>query len=101
MPERLKALVDGDQVGDDLDGRLVLVGPAAIWLRLLPMRAACRVRSRSTSGAGAVHVRVRAMARRSSAESGTPAAAALARQSARSAADTRAVTVAVRRSAKN
>ena len=54
----------------------------AIWLRLLPMRPTCRVRSRSTSAAGAVHVRVRAIARRISADSGTPAADALARQSA-------------------
>ena len=44
------------------------------------MRATCRVRSRSTSAAGAVHVRVRSMACRISADSGTPAAAALARQ---------------------
>ena len=41
------------------------------------------------SAAGAAHVRVRAMARRISSESGTPAAAALARQSVNSAADTR------------
>ena len=34
----------------------------AVWLRLLPMRAICRVRSRSAAAAGAVHVRVRAMA---------------------------------------
>ena len=61
------------------------------------MRATWRVRSRSTPAAGAVHVRVRTMACRSRADSGTPAAAALARQSANSAADTRAVTVAVRR----
>ena len=46
------------------------------------MRPTCRVRSRSTSAAGAVHVRVRALARRISADSGTAAAAALARQSA-------------------
>ena len=62
----------------------------AIWLRLFPMRETCRVRSRSTSAAGAAHVRVRAIARRISADRGTPAAAALARQSANSAADTRA-----------
>ena len=59
------------------------------------MRETCRVRSRSTSAAGAVHVRVRAMARRISADRGMPAAAALARQSANSTADTRAVTTAV------
>ena len=34
----------------------------AVWLRLLPMRAICRVRSRSAAAACAVHVRVRAMA---------------------------------------
>ena len=62
------------------------------------MRETCRVRSRSTSAARAVHVRVRAIARRISADRGTPAAFALARQSADSVADTRAVTTAVRRS---
>ena len=62
------------------------------------MRATCRVRSRSTSAAGAVHVRVRAMARRSSADSRTPAAAALARQAVNSAGDTRTATKTVRRS---
>ena len=46
------------------------------------MRDTCRVRSRSTSAAGTVQVRVRAIARRIRAESGTPAAFALARQSA-------------------
>ena len=46
----------------------------AIWFRLVPMRDTCRVRSRSTSAAGTVQVRVRAIARRTSAESGTPAA---------------------------
>ena len=56
------------------------------------MRTTCRVRSRSTLAAGAVHVRVRAMARRSSADSGTPAAAALARQTADSAGDMRTAT---------
>ena len=40
------------------------------------------MRSRSTSAAGAVQVRVRAIARRISADKGTPAAFALARQSA-------------------
>ena len=54
----------------------------AIWLRLFPIRETCRVRSRSTSAAGTVQVRVRAIARRISAESGTPVAFALARQSA-------------------
>ena len=54
----------------------------AIWLRLFPIRETCRVRSRSISAAGTVQVRVRAIARRISAESGTPAAFALARQSA-------------------
>ena len=54
----------------------------AIWLRLFPMRDTCRVRSRSTSAAGTVQVRVRAIARRIRAESGTPAAFALLRQSA-------------------
>ena len=54
----------------------------AIWFRLFPMRDTCRVRSRSTSAAGTVQVRVRAIARRIRAESGTPAAFALARQSA-------------------
>ena len=56
------------------------------------------MRSRSTSAAGAVHVRVRAMARRSSADSGTPAAEALARQMADSAGDMRTATKTVRRS---
>ena len=99
MGQRRESPLDGDEVVghlDSLDGPLVGVGPRAIWLRLLPMRAICVVRSRSTSTAGAVQVRVRAMARRISAESGTPAAFALARVSASSAADTR--TVAVRRS---
>ena len=54
----------------------------AIWLRLFPIQETCRVRSRSTSAAGTVQVRVRAIARRISAESGKPAAFALARQSA-------------------
>ena len=54
----------------------------AIWLRLFPIRATYWVRSRSTSAAGTVQVRVRAIARRIGAESGTPAAFALARQSA-------------------
>ena len=61
------------------------------------MRPTCRVRSRSTSAAGAVHVRVRAMARRISADSGTPAAAALARQSADSLGVTRTATKTGRR----
>ena len=54
----------------------------AIWLRLFPIRETWRVRSRSTSAAGTDQVRARAIARRISAESGTPAAFALARHSA-------------------
>ena len=46
--------------------------------------------SRSPAAAGAVHIRVRAMACRSSADSGTPMAAALTCQSASSVGDTRA-----------
>ncbi len=69
----------------------------AIWLRLFPMRETCRVRSRSIAAAGAVHVRVRAIARRSSADSGTPAAAALARQSADSSGVRRTATMTGRR----
>ena len=71
----------------------------ATWFRLLPMRATCRVRSRSTSAAAAVQVRVRAIACRSRSDSGTPTAADLARQAARSAGDTRAWISTVRRSA--
>ena len=78
---------------------LWVLAQRAIWFRLLPMRAICRVRSRSTAAAGAVHVRVRAMACSSSADSDAPAAAALACQSASSAGDTRAAAVTVRRSA--
>ena len=63
---------------------LEVLAQRAIWLRLLPMRATCRVRSRSTA---AVHVRVRAMACCISADSDTPAATALARQSANSTGD--------------
>ncbi len=70
----------------------------AIWLRLLPMRAICRVRSRSMARAGAVHVRVRAIACRSNSDGDTPAAAALSCQAACSAGVTRAATVTVRRS---
>ena len=62
------------------------------------MRATWRVRSRSNSAPGAVYVRVRAMARRSSADSGTPAAAALDGQTANSVGDTRTATKTVRRS---
>ena len=69
----------------------------AIWLRLFPMRETCRVRSRSTSAAGAVHVRVRAIALRISPDRGTPAAAALARQSANSIGETRTATMTERR----
>ena len=118
-------LLDGDQVGDDVD----CLGPLGVGVRparellqvvadarylygaltldgdrrrgprpLLPMRAICTVRSRSTETAGAVHVRVRAMACRSRSESGTLAASALASQSARSAGDTRAAANTVRRS---
>ena len=76
---------------------LWVLAQRAIWFRLLPMRATCRVRSRSTAAAGAVHVRVHTMACRSSADSDTPAAAAY--QLASSAGDTRAVTMPVRRSA--
>ena len=61
------------------------------------MRETCRVRSRSTSAAGAVHVRVRAMAWRISADSGTPAAAALVRQSADSSGVRRTATMTGRR----
>ena len=61
------------------------------------MRETCRVRSRSTSAAGAVHVRVRTIARRSSADSGTSAAAALARQSADSSGVRRTATMTGRR----
>ena len=50
-----------------------MLAQRAIWFRLLPMRATCRVRSRSTAAAGAVHVRVRAMACRSCADSDTRA----------------------------
>ena len=63
---------------------------ARSWFRFEPMRAICRVRSRSTARAGAVQVCVRAMAWRSSADSDTPAAAALACQAASSSALTRA-----------
>ncbi len=69
----------------------------AIWLRLFPIRETCRVRSRSTSAAGAVQVRVCAIARRISAESGTPAAFALARQSADSSGVRRTATMTGRR----
>ena len=62
--------------------RLWVLAHRAIWLRLFPIRETWRVRSRSTSAAGTDQVRVRAIARRISAESGTPAAFALARQSA-------------------
>ena len=62
------------------------------------MRETCRVRSRSTSTAGAVQVRVRAIALRISPDNGTPAAAALARQTADSAGDMRTATKTVRRS---
>ena len=62
------------------------------------MRETCRVRSRSTSTAGAVQVRVRAIDRSSSADNGTPAAAALARQTADSDGDMRTATTTVRRS---
>ena len=61
------------------------------------MRETCRVRSRSTSAAGAVHVRVCAIARRISAESGTPADFALARQSADSSGVRRTATMTGRR----
>ncbi len=61
------------------------------------MRETCRVRSRSTSAAGAVQVRVCAIARRISAESGTPAAFALARQSADSSGVRRTATMTGRR----
>ena len=64
------------------------------------MRETCRVRSRSTSAAEAVHVRVRAIARRISAESGTPPAFALARQSADSSGVRRTATRTGRRLAK-
>ena len=70
----------------------------ASWFRLLPMRATWTLRSRSISAA-AVQVRVRAIAFRSSVDSGTPAAAALERQAARSAGDTRRWICTERRSA--
>ena len=63
----------------------------AIWFRLFPIRATCRVRSRSASAAGAVHVRVRPIARRASSDGVTPAAAAFAFHAARSAAVSRTV----------
>ena len=57
----------------------------AIWLRLLPTRATCRVRSRSTSACATVQVRVRPTARRTRSDSVRPAERALACHSARSA----------------
>ena len=38
-------------------GAALVFAQRAIWFRLLPMRAICRVRSRSTSAAAAVQVR--------------------------------------------
>ena len=86
--------LDGDEVGDDLEG----VRPLSAW-RVRPAResgsgccrcgrpAGCaRARPRPPT---AVQVRVRAMACRSRSESGTPAASALAFQAANSAADAR------------
>ena len=56
-----------------------------IWLRLLPMRATCRVRSRSTSACATVQVRTRPTDRRTRSDSVNPAERALACHSARSA----------------
>ena len=68
----------------------------AIWFRLLPIRATCRVRSRSISAAGTVHARVRSIARRASSDTVTPAAAAFAFHASRSAAVRRTVSHASR-----
>ena len=57
----------------------------AIWLRLFPTRATCRVRSRSTSACATVQVCVRPTARRTRSDSVKPAERALACHSARSA----------------
>ena len=85
--QRRERPLDGDQVGDDLDGprlpRRRCLAQRAIWLRLLPMRATCRVRSRSTSAAGAVQVRTRPTDRRTRSDSVNPAERAFACHSAR------------------
>ena len=57
----------------------------AKWLKELPMRSICRLRSRSMARAGAVQVCVRAIASRTSAQGDTPAAAAFSFQAACSA----------------
>ena len=64
---------------------LKVLAQRAIWLRLLPMRATCRVRSRSTSACATVQVRTRPTDRRTRSDSVNPAERAFACHSARSA----------------
>ena len=58
MKGTASARFDGQQVGDGPRwasiAEVSVLAQRAIWLRLLPMRATCRVRSRSTSAAGAL-----------------------------------------------
>ena len=63
MPDRemkgtASARFDGQQVGDGPRwasiAEVSVLAQRAIWLRLLPMRAICRVRPRSTAAAGAI-----------------------------------------------